>query len=158
MKLCFQFFRYRDCYYPMYDVFIRYGLDLNMERVEDVLLHQKILADAEDPDKRPIFHVRFMKVQKVPERLSWIQPFSLQASLQVLWNWSNMIFKCYMVSWFVCLSFHQVLLSLTSYLTLDRCNCQYELWHSFGPSKITLLVTREPWKLWFLPEGISSTG
>lgn len=51
----------------MYDVFIRYGLDLNMERVEDVLLHQKILADAEDPDKRPIFHVRFMKVQKVPE-------------------------------------------------------------------------------------------
>ncbi|KAJ8470364.1 hypothetical protein OPV22_024707 [Ensete ventricosum] len=42
----------------------RYGLDLNMERVEDVLLHQKILADAEDPDKRPIFHVRFMKVQK----------------------------------------------------------------------------------------------
>ncbi|XP_065016994.1 serine/threonine-protein kinase STY46-like isoform X3 [Musa acuminata AAA Group] len=43
---------------------LRYGLDLNMERVEDVLLHQKILADAEDPDKRPIFHVRFMKVQK----------------------------------------------------------------------------------------------
>ncbi|XP_065016995.1 serine/threonine-protein kinase STY46-like isoform X4 [Musa acuminata AAA Group] len=40
---------------------LRYGLDLNMERVEDVLLHQKILADAEDPDKRPIFHVRFMK-------------------------------------------------------------------------------------------------
>ncbi|CAL9194807.1 unnamed protein product [Musa hybrid cultivar] len=43
---------------------LRYGLDLNMESVEDVLLHQKILADAEDPDKRPIFHVRFMKVQK----------------------------------------------------------------------------------------------
>lgn len=32
-----------------------------MDRVEDVLLHQKILADAEDPEKRPIFYVRFMK-------------------------------------------------------------------------------------------------
>lgn len=41
---------------------LRYGLDLNMDRVEDVLLHQKILADAEDPEKRPIFYVRFMKV------------------------------------------------------------------------------------------------
>ncbi|XP_042440478.1 serine/threonine-protein kinase STY17-like [Zingiber officinale] len=40
---------------------LRYGLDLNMDRVEDVLLHQKILADAEDPEKRPIFYVRFMK-------------------------------------------------------------------------------------------------
>ncbi|XP_042433218.1 serine/threonine-protein kinase STY17-like isoform X2 [Zingiber officinale] len=40
---------------------LRYGLDLNMDRVEDVLLHQKILADAEDPEKRPIFFVRFMK-------------------------------------------------------------------------------------------------
>ncbi|CAL9124787.1 unnamed protein product [Musa acuminata var. zebrina] len=44
---------------------LRYGLDLNMERVEDVLLHQKILADAEDPDKRPIFHVRFMKCIRI---------------------------------------------------------------------------------------------
>ncbi|XP_074566620.1 serine/threonine-protein kinase STY17-like [Curcuma longa] len=40
---------------------LRYGLDLNMDRVDDVLLHQKILADAEDPEKRPIFYVRFLK-------------------------------------------------------------------------------------------------
>ncbi|WOK94634.1 serine/threonine-protein kinase STY46-like isoform X4 [Canna indica] len=39
----------------------KYGLDLNMDRVADVLLHQKILADAADPAKRPIFHVRLMK-------------------------------------------------------------------------------------------------
>ncbi|WOL18788.1 serine/threonine-protein kinase STY46-like isoform X4 [Canna indica] len=44
---------------------LRYRLDLNMDRVEDVLLHQKILADAEDPTKRPIFHVRFMKFVRI---------------------------------------------------------------------------------------------
>lgn len=39
-----------------------YGLDVNMERVEDVLLHQRLLALARDPDKRPVFHVRFLEV------------------------------------------------------------------------------------------------
>uniref|UniRef100_A0A5B7C0H5 Putative serine/threonine-protein kinase HT1-like isoform X2 n=1 Tax=Davidia involucrata TaxID=16924 RepID=A0A5B7C0H5_DAVIN len=38
-----------------------YGLDINMDRVEDVLLHQKLLALAKDPDKRPVFHVRFLE-------------------------------------------------------------------------------------------------
>lgn len=38
-----------------------YGLDVNMERVEDVLLHQRLLALARDPDKRPVFHVRFLE-------------------------------------------------------------------------------------------------
>eukprot|EP00268_Persea_americana_P056590 TRINITY_DN6695_c0_g1_i2.p1 TRINITY_DN6695_c0_g1~~TRINITY_DN6695_c0_g1_i2.p1 ORF type:complete len:246 (+),score=65.32 TRINITY_DN6695_c0_g1_i2:572-1309(+) len=38
-----------------------YGLDVNMDRVEDVLLHQKILAQAKDPEKRPAFHVRFIE-------------------------------------------------------------------------------------------------
>ncbi|EOY16683.1 hypothetical protein QUC31_001159 [Theobroma cacao] len=38
-----------------------YGLDVNMERVEDVLLHQKLLASAKDPDKRPVYHIRFLE-------------------------------------------------------------------------------------------------
>ncbi|KAF6163643.1 hypothetical protein GIB67_036103 [Kingdonia uniflora] len=39
----------------------RYGLDVNMDRVEDVVLHQKLLSLAKDPTKRPVFHVRFME-------------------------------------------------------------------------------------------------
>ncbi|KAF8377155.1 hypothetical protein HHK36_030528 [Tetracentron sinense] len=38
-----------------------YRLDVNMERVEDVLLHQNILAQAKESDRRPVFHVRFME-------------------------------------------------------------------------------------------------
>ncbi|XP_021283761.1 serine/threonine-protein kinase STY46-like isoform X3 [Herrania umbratica] len=38
-----------------------YGLDVNMERVEDVLLHQKLLASAKDPEKRPVYHIRFLE-------------------------------------------------------------------------------------------------
>ncbi|KAL1533488.1 non-specific serine/threonine protein kinase [Salvia divinorum] len=38
-----------------------YGLDINMEKVEDVLLHQKLLASAKDPDNRPVFHIRFLE-------------------------------------------------------------------------------------------------
>lgn len=39
-----------------------YKLDLDVERAEDVLIHKKILEEAKDPDKRPVFHVRFLKV------------------------------------------------------------------------------------------------
>ncbi|XP_074371272.1 serine/threonine-protein kinase STY8-like isoform X2 [Apium graveolens] len=38
-----------------------YALDINMDRVEDVLLHQRLLAQAKDPDSRPVFNVRFME-------------------------------------------------------------------------------------------------
>ncbi|TQE05253.1 hypothetical protein C1H46_009110 [Malus baccata] len=38
-----------------------YGLDVNLDRVEDVLLHQKLLALAKDPEKRPVYHIRFME-------------------------------------------------------------------------------------------------
>ncbi|XP_040995882.1 serine/threonine-protein kinase STY46-like isoform X2 [Juglans microcarpa x Juglans regia] len=40
---------------------LSYGLDVNMERVEDVLLHQKILALAKDPEKRPVYNIRFLE-------------------------------------------------------------------------------------------------
>lgn len=33
-----------------------------MGRVEDVLLHQKLLAMAKDPDNQPAFHIRFLEV------------------------------------------------------------------------------------------------
>ncbi|XP_072950567.1 serine/threonine-protein kinase STY46-like isoform X1 [Typha angustifolia] len=42
-----------------------YLLDVNVDRAEDVLLHQKILAEAKDPEKRPVFHVRFMRFEDV---------------------------------------------------------------------------------------------
>ncbi|CAK9187368.1 unnamed protein product [Ilex paraguariensis] len=38
-----------------------YGLDINMDRVDDVILHQKLLAVAKDPEKRPVFHIRFLE-------------------------------------------------------------------------------------------------
>lgn len=43
-------------------VLYSYLVDVTVDRAEDVLLHQKILAEAKDPTKRPAFHVRFMKV------------------------------------------------------------------------------------------------
>lgn len=43
-------------------VFFSYGMDINMDRVEDVLLHQKLLASAKNPDNRPVFHIRFLEV------------------------------------------------------------------------------------------------
>lgn len=45
---------------------ISYGLDVNMDRVEDVLLHQKLLAVAKDPEKRPAYHIRFIEVKPFP--------------------------------------------------------------------------------------------
>lgn len=36
-----------------------------MDRVEDVLLHQKLLARAKDPEIQPIFHIRFLEVDLV---------------------------------------------------------------------------------------------
>lgn len=33
-----------------------------MDRVEDVLLHQKLLAMARDPENRPVFHIRLLEV------------------------------------------------------------------------------------------------
>ncbi|KAL0438239.1 UNVERIFIED_CONTAM: Serine/threonine-protein kinase STY46 [Sesamum latifolium] len=41
-----------------------YGLDINMDRAEDVLLHQKLLTRAKNPDNRPVFHIRFMEVKR----------------------------------------------------------------------------------------------
>ncbi|KOM35895.1 hypothetical protein LR48_Vigan02g204500 [Vigna angularis] len=38
-----------------------YGLDVNIDKAEDVLLHQTLLALARDPDKRPVYHIRFLE-------------------------------------------------------------------------------------------------
>ncbi|CDP11370.1 unnamed protein product [Coffea canephora] len=38
-----------------------YGLDINMDKVEDVLLHQKLLSMARDPENCPVFHIRFLE-------------------------------------------------------------------------------------------------
>jgi hypothetical protein len=42
--------------------FDSYALDVHVDRAEDVLLHRNILIQCQDPDKRPIFHARFLKV------------------------------------------------------------------------------------------------
>ncbi|CAM8946191.1 unnamed protein product [Rhodiola kirilowii] len=38
-----------------------YGIDVNMDRVEDVLLHRQLLMQAKDPMKRPAYHIRFLE-------------------------------------------------------------------------------------------------
>ncbi|XP_015073893.1 serine/threonine-protein kinase STY46-like [Solanum pennellii] len=40
---------------------VSYGLDINVDKAEDVLLHQKILVRAKEPDNRPVYHVRFLE-------------------------------------------------------------------------------------------------
>ncbi|KAL7117747.1 hypothetical protein ACP275_03G092800 [Erythranthe tilingii] len=40
---------------------LSYGLDINMDRVEDVLLHQKLLSRAKDPENQPVFFIRFLE-------------------------------------------------------------------------------------------------
>ncbi|XP_006653907.1 serine/threonine-protein kinase STY8-like [Oryza brachyantha] len=40
-----------------------YSIDLDVNKPEEVLLHRRILADCADPDKRPIFHARFLRVE-----------------------------------------------------------------------------------------------
>ncbi|KAK3143295.1 hypothetical protein QOZ80_4AG0298610 [Eleusine coracana subsp. coracana] len=44
---------------------ISYSIDLTVGKAEDVLLHRRILDECADPDKRPVFHVRFLKSLKV---------------------------------------------------------------------------------------------
>ncbi|PNY05283.1 serine/threonine-protein kinase HT1-like protein [Trifolium pratense] len=38
-----------------------YGLDVNVDRAEDVLLHRNLLDLARDPDKRPVYHIRLLE-------------------------------------------------------------------------------------------------
>lgn len=39
-----------------------YTVDIHIDRAEDVLLHQKVLAMARDPENRPAFHIRLLEV------------------------------------------------------------------------------------------------
>lgn len=43
-----------------------YSIDLDVEKAEDVLLHRRILDECADPDKRPVFHVRFVRCVEAP--------------------------------------------------------------------------------------------
>jgi hypothetical protein len=46
----------------MYCCCFSYGLDVNVDRAEDVLLHRSLLDLARDPDKRPVYHIRLLEV------------------------------------------------------------------------------------------------
>lgn len=39
-----------------------YAIDVDVFKADDVLLHRRILNESADPDKRPVFHVRFLHV------------------------------------------------------------------------------------------------
>ncbi|XP_059633286.1 serine/threonine-protein kinase STY46-like isoform X2 [Cornus florida] len=45
---------------------VRYALDMNVERAEDVLMHKKLLHIAHDPATRPAIEVRLVQVNYVP--------------------------------------------------------------------------------------------
>lgn len=53
-----------------------YQLDINVDKAADVIVHQKVLAEAKDPDRRPAFRVRFLRVKA----LSYVGLGSLQAT------------------------------------------------------------------------------
>jgi len=40
-----------------------YQLDINVDKASDVLVHQNVLAEAKDPDRRPAFYVRFLRIE-----------------------------------------------------------------------------------------------
>ncbi|RCV36118.1 hypothetical protein SEVIR_7G306100v4 [Setaria viridis] len=40
-----------------------YQLDINVDKAADVLVHQNVLAEAKDPDRRPAFYVRFLRIE-----------------------------------------------------------------------------------------------
>ena len=45
------------------DSYIRYALDVNVERAEDVVMHQRLLLSALDPhNRRPAIQVRLVQV------------------------------------------------------------------------------------------------
>lgn len=46
----------------LFNFVYRYALDVNVERAEDVLTHQRLLKLAEDPSTRPVFEVRCVQV------------------------------------------------------------------------------------------------
>jgi hypothetical protein len=43
----------------------RYALDVNAERAEDVVTHQRLLEEARDPQRRPALAVRVVQVTTI---------------------------------------------------------------------------------------------
>jgi len=41
----------------------RYALDVNVERADDVVTHQRLLEEARDPERRPALSVRVVQVR-----------------------------------------------------------------------------------------------
>jgi hypothetical protein len=41
----------------------RYALDVNAERADDVVTHQRLLEEARDPERRPALSVRVVQVR-----------------------------------------------------------------------------------------------
>ncbi|KAL6638883.1 hypothetical protein ACP70R_023519 [Stipagrostis hirtigluma subsp. patula] len=55
---------FREMLYKHFDRLpSRYQMDFNIDDANVVLIHQKVLAEAEDPNKRPAFAVRFLRFE-----------------------------------------------------------------------------------------------
>ncbi|KAF9682736.1 hypothetical protein SADUNF_Sadunf05G0139600 [Salix dunnii] len=59
-----------------------YGLDVNMDKIEDVLLHRELLAMAKDPERRPVYHIRFIEpmITDIAEKINDIVAVICNAS------------------------------------------------------------------------------
>ncbi|KAL6639789.1 hypothetical protein ACP70R_022611 [Stipagrostis hirtigluma subsp. patula] len=44
---------------------LRYLLEVNVDKADDVLIHQKVLEEAKDPDRRPAFAVRLLQCEEI---------------------------------------------------------------------------------------------
>jgi hypothetical protein len=72
---------------------------LDVEKPEDVLLHRRILDEcANNPNKRPIFHVRFLRVSTAPSCLEFV--FSLKTESAPTQTKRRYLFCLYMNSAF----------------------------------------------------------
>ena len=68
-------------------------MDVNVERAEDVLTHQRLLKLAEDPATRPVFEVRC--VQVIEKHLSFLSLSLIRffdTELFGLLNWFVLVF------------------------------------------------------------------
>jgi hypothetical protein len=75
-----------------------------MDRVEDVLLHQRILALAKDPEKRPVYHIRFLEVKPFIGFKQLCLENILSANLHFCYAISNVLIRW--LDWFLLLFFY----------------------------------------------------
>ena len=64
-------------------------MDVNTERADDVLLHQKLLKQAEIPENRPTLLVRDVCVSAIPSSI-----LVIKLNLYDPDNWGEQLYEC----------------------------------------------------------------